>query len=45
MRENTIKVSDSEKETLDAIREDVFGSQSVPYGEVIQYLAEQHHEQ
>lgn len=44
MRENTIKVSDSEKEALDKAREEIFGTQSVPYGEVIQKLAEEYDE-
>jgi len=44
MRENTIKVSDSEKEALDDAREEIFGTQSVPYGEVIQELVEEYNE-
>lgn len=44
MREQTIKVSESEKESLDNVRKDIFGSDSVPYGEVIQALVDQYDE-
>lgn len=44
MREQTIKVSDAEKESLDDVRKEIFGSDSVPYGEVIQELVEQYNE-
>jgi hypothetical protein len=44
MRENTIKVSDGEKEQLDRARDDIFGSDSVPYGEVIEALVEDYYE-
>lgn len=40
MRSNTIRVSDSEKEALDEARRQIFGSDSVPYGEVIKKLTE-----
>ena len=40
MRGNTIKVSDEEKACLDEAREAIFGSSSVPYGEVITALCD-----
>lgn len=41
-RENTVKVSDEEKEALDAAREDIFGTDEVPYGTVVQRLVDYH---
>jgi len=39
-RRNTIAVSDEEKAELDQVREAQFGTDSVPYGEVIQMLVD-----
>lgn len=41
-RENTVKVSDEEKEALDAAREDIFGTDEVPYGAVVKRLVDYH---
>jgi hypothetical protein len=40
-RTETIRVSTDEKNRLDKIAEDEFGTTGVPYGSVISYLAEQ----
>ncbi len=39
-RENTVKVSTQEKEGLDAVREDMFGTDEVSYGVVVQRLVD-----
>jgi len=38
-----VKVSESEKKLLDKVREDEFGTNSVPYGEVIQQIIEENY--
>ena len=40
MRDKRIAVSTAEKEKLDQVRQELFGTPSVPYGEVIERLAE-----
>jgi predicted transcriptional regulator len=40
-RTETIRVSSDEKNRLDNIAEDEFGTTAVPYGSVVSYLAEQ----
>lgn len=37
-RENTVKVSNEEKNLLDEARESIFGTDEVPYGVVISEL-------
>jgi hypothetical protein len=43
-RESTVRVSDGEKESLDVAREDIFGTDEVPYGTVIQALVDNYFE-
>jgi len=38
-RENTIKVSDKEKELLDRARESMYGTDEVPYGKIVEDLS------
>jgi len=42
-RENTIKLSDEEKDGLDAVRDDMFGTDEVPYGVVVSKLVDEHY--
>lgn len=44
MRQKTVKVSKQEKEQLNRAREDIFESENVPYGEVINRLVEEYYE-
>jgi len=37
-RENTIKLGDDELAELDVAREDIFGTDEVPYGVVVEQL-------
>jgi len=39
-RQNTVKVSNDEKTSLDKARESIFGTDEVPYGVVISKLCE-----
>jgi len=39
-REEKVRVSSKEKEMLDTARQEIFGSDAVPYGEVIAELCE-----
>lgn len=38
MRENTVKLSDNEKDRLDEARREMFGTEEVPYGVTIERL-------
>lgn len=40
VRQNSIKVSDSEKELLEEVRQTKFGTDSVPFGEALQVACE-----
>jgi len=41
-RENNVVLSDSELNKLQSVREDMFGSDEVPYGVVVDKLCEQY---
>jgi hypothetical protein len=43
-RDSTVRVSDREKDELDAARDDIFGTDEVPYGVVVQALVDEHFE-
>lgn len=38
-RDSLVRLSDAEKARLDRVRRNVFNSDSVPYGEVVDHLA------
>lgn len=40
VRQNSIKVSDEEKELLEEVRQAEFGTDSVPFGEALQVACE-----
>lgn len=44
-RKQKIRVSSQEKFALDAVRDDIFGTDSVPYGEVIQTLVDNYYDE
>lgn len=44
MREYTLRVSEEEKQSLNEVREEIFESDSVPYGEVIDKLVEEYYD-
>lgn len=41
-RDTTIALSEDEKESLDSVRDDIFGTDEVPYGTVVEHLIEEH---
>jgi len=43
-RDNSIAISDQEREALREARQDIFGTDEVPYGVVIQTLVDEHYE-
>jgi len=43
-REQKIRLSDGEKEELDRIRQQVYDTDEVPYGAVVQHLIDFHDE-
>lgn len=43
-RDNSIAVSDKERELLREARVDIFGTDEVPYGETIRVLVEKYNE-
>lgn len=43
-RDNSIAVTDEERELLGEVRQDIFGTDEVPYGVVIESLVDEYYE-